>query len=305
MLRMVALAILSSVATSPIPPAESSPPEAWDDSDIVVVAEKLRKVKIDYSARGKKLFSCDVTQSSGDARIDRIMCAILNACVKSGAQSRFAAKNCINDRISALENEPITRAPQGSESEIPDANSQPTSVASDITKTENNLAHPSADHEQKAHAPPSQEIDTSIIVTAKPNPIRAGQWEFHQEGRSTSMTGARFLPTRRWRICIPDSTLEQTVDSMLRDAIEVDFVPDRCNRWDIKLADGKITGEQRCVPKFGMRMMGDLEGSVTSDRVTIIRHVRLVSVTGRASANDEQDSAYEINGTRIGSCGKK
>lgn len=304
MARMLTLAILSSFAASSMPTSGSNAPETWDDSDIVVVAEKLRKVKIDYSARGKKLYSCDVTQSSGDTRIDRIMCAILNACVKSGAQRKSDAKRCINDRIVTLENDP-NAPPQGQNWEASDTSFRSASASNNSSQSEPILPPSQSGQKKISKIEPPREIENSIIVTAKPNPILSGKWEFHQKGTTSRMTAARFLPFKTWRICVPDSTLEQTVEAMLRDSIESDFVPERCRKWDIKMTEGKIAGEQRCVPRLGERMFGSLEGSVASEKVTIIRHVRLISVSGRASADDEEESVYEINGTRTGSCREK
>ncbi|WP_076072792.1 hypothetical protein [Sphingomonas montana] len=67
----------------PTPPAR---PVA--EAEIVVIARKLRTVGIDYAVRGRSLQRCDITLSSGDVRLDRIMCC--DAERLWGDRARFA-----------------------------------------------------------------------------------------------------------------------------------------------------------------------------------------------------------------------
>ena len=79
-LGLAAAAMLAVTAQS-----VSKEPVAPEPDDVVVVARKMRLVRLDYGMFGPHLRRCDITKSSGDARVDRIMCALLKRYSRSGS----------------------------------------------------------------------------------------------------------------------------------------------------------------------------------------------------------------------------
>ena len=81
----------------------SAPPQA---EDIVVVARKLRRVRLHYASRGRAFRWCHADISSGDPRLDRIGCAMVRACVREGNDTTVDVLGCVNRRIDTLD--PVT-----------------------------------------------------------------------------------------------------------------------------------------------------------------------------------------------------
>ncbi|RDE07211.1 hypothetical protein [Sphingomonas aracearum] len=75
------------------------PPVAGEAEDVVVVARKLRRMRLHYSSDGKIMRFCHADISSGDPRIDRIGCAMLRLCVREGYDDKPSALACLNRRI--------------------------------------------------------------------------------------------------------------------------------------------------------------------------------------------------------------
>ncbi|MEG3165168.1 hypothetical protein U1701_11235 [Sphingomonas sp. PB2P19] len=70
--------------------------------DIVVVARRLRKLRLRYASIGRILSSCRPEISSGDARVDRIGCAIVRACVRAGFGERGPDIACFRRKVDSL-----------------------------------------------------------------------------------------------------------------------------------------------------------------------------------------------------------
>jgi hypothetical protein len=90
------------------PPPHRSAPDATpaQAEDIVVVARKLRRVRLHYASSGRALRWCHADISSGDARLDRIGCAMVRACVRGGSDTTPEVLGCVNRRIDTLD--PVT-----------------------------------------------------------------------------------------------------------------------------------------------------------------------------------------------------
>ncbi len=71
--------------------------------DIVVVARRLRRLRLTYSSSGRILRSCRTSISSGDRRVDRIGCAIVRACVREGFGDRGPDIACFRRKVNSLE----------------------------------------------------------------------------------------------------------------------------------------------------------------------------------------------------------
>ncbi|WP_313334100.1 hypothetical protein [Sphingobium yanoikuyae] len=264
------------------PPAPVDPAPA--DDEIIVIARKMRLVKIDYAAFGTDLRQCAITTSSGDARIDRIMCAMLSACVREGVSDPAGGKACINAKIASFEDE-VMPAPI------------PTPVA--ITLPADGAL---------TSAPPAPPKGPPIVVTGRPNPILAGQWAFSQHQTVFRDYGAHTMPIRTWNLCIPNGTLDATVEQMLDDSFAGPGTPSHCSR--LKLAgDGRaIRGDQRCWIGPGVRMRGRLEGEIGPRSIELKRNIHLTNLLSKplreeaTSIDGDVEFLMSITGTRVGDC---
>lgn len=83
-------AMLLQVAPSAaLPPAD----------EVVVTAERLRRLRLSLAIPAGKLRTCAVKVSSGDARIDTVACEAARACVEGGVQAAEPLADCINTHI--------------------------------------------------------------------------------------------------------------------------------------------------------------------------------------------------------------
>lgn len=94
------------VTAAPPPPRSAPDATPAQAEDIVVVARKLRRVRLHYASSGRALRWCHADISSGDARLDRIGCAMVRACVREGSDTTQAVLGCVNRRIDTLD--PVT-----------------------------------------------------------------------------------------------------------------------------------------------------------------------------------------------------
>ena len=91
---MIALALLAAAAT-PAPSAATP--------DIVVVAEKLRKIRLSADSDDQgRITACRVTVSSGDAKLDAYACEATRACATAGVRSGDAVADCVDGRMIAF-----------------------------------------------------------------------------------------------------------------------------------------------------------------------------------------------------------
>jgi hypothetical protein len=94
---MVAAALLL-IAQSPPALAEAPP-----DQDIVVIGERLKKVRFKVKRDRKTgLGTCRITRSSGDAALDAMACGAAVACMGPDKVSGAAFFQCLNPRWKAL-----------------------------------------------------------------------------------------------------------------------------------------------------------------------------------------------------------
>ncbi|UZK66196.1 hypothetical protein [Sphingomonas sp. M1-B02] len=99
----LAAALLASPASSmPLLQPQSAVPTLTDD-EIVVIGRKLRRALVAYSARGNRLGKCIVERSSGDNKVDRMLCDMVASCIRDGNRQRLLAEICLNARIEAFE----------------------------------------------------------------------------------------------------------------------------------------------------------------------------------------------------------
>lgn len=100
---------------SPEPSAAPTPAPSvvTEADDIVVIARKLRRLRLHYASSGRALRWCHTDIPSGDPRLDRIGCALIRACVRDGFDDTASALVCVNRRIDMLY--PVAEPPRGSD----------------------------------------------------------------------------------------------------------------------------------------------------------------------------------------------
>ena len=73
-----------------------------DDQDILVIARKLRRINVNMKLvkwdGAMVLRRCEVTRASGEAELDAIPCAIAEACVAEGVNTRKQLVACVEDK---------------------------------------------------------------------------------------------------------------------------------------------------------------------------------------------------------------
>lgn len=282
------MASLTMLALAMAAPSASPPP---DEADIVVLARRMRTVRLNYALFGSHLKSCTPEISSGDARIDRIMCAVLRQCVESGATEPLPARACINDRIALLEQAPAL-APQ------PQPMAEPMAEPVTQRAIASQLAQPPA-----APAPKLEEED-HLVVTAQPLPMTAGEWLFSQRTTITGTIRGAVMPApASWRACIAPGAMLAALEQMI-DPPETPSAPSFCRQWNITLRDGQISGAMRCM-RPGIRLTGTVEGSITPEQVSFVKkrlQKRLNPIRGIVPSADDQEMTEQLSGRRTGTC---
>lgn len=98
----------SNGARAPVPAENQA--EARKD-DIVVVARRLRVMRLHYASDGALFRWCHADTSSGDPRIDRIGCALVRACVREGNDATATVLGCYHRKVDTLD--PVAAAGRG------------------------------------------------------------------------------------------------------------------------------------------------------------------------------------------------
>uniref|UniRef100_UPI0035CB4703 hypothetical protein n=1 Tax=uncultured Sphingomonas sp. TaxID=158754 RepID=UPI0035CB4703 len=90
---MIALAFALAVQGA-APPAE--------EPDIVVIGRRLAALSVAVGRDARGRFTCGLSASSGNARLDEQLCRTAAQCVKTGAINHAAVSACIDGRKPAL-----------------------------------------------------------------------------------------------------------------------------------------------------------------------------------------------------------
>lgn len=274
-------------------PLPGQVPTAEPEDEIVVIARKLRKVRIDYSTRGPWVTKCDAEISSGDPRIDRIMCAIVKACVRAGHREVKDTQACVAERIDQLvEGAPAPVAlaaapPPDLAPPPPIPQSPPGSAGSNIVV--------------RGSLP-------DIIVTGNVPSLRGGLWQFHR-GATLAFGGGGSGRPVRFSQCLPDGTIE----AMLRRAagegnmLSALITQTRCGRLRTKMADGRIDASRSCVNARSERQL-TMTGRYDKRQLTLNYSVEQdhngLERGGGAGWNPKRPVGYrwQVTATRTGEC---
>lgn len=77
-----------------------APPAA--EPNIVVIGRRLAAVSVTVGRDLRGRFTCGLSASSGNARLDEQLCRTASKCVKGGANDRAAVSACIDGRKPSL-----------------------------------------------------------------------------------------------------------------------------------------------------------------------------------------------------------
>jgi hypothetical protein len=249
-----AIALLSAPIQGQSPATQSASPSA--ENDIIVIARKLRKVRISYLPFGRHLKHCNVTISSGDPRMDRIACAIVRACVADGYTEPASARRCFYNRVDSLGDMPASIAYQDSEPDL---------------QTTVPLPAPTRDPDE-------------IIVEGRRPEVKSGRWHltltsflFHP---STILTrgGSDIFPPERWKICLPEDAAEQNMIRLLGASPERKSLVSGCSSMKLTMEGERISGSYACGRSDG-NYDARVSGRFQPDRLDIM-------VTTKIAQND-------------------
>lgn len=291
---LVTLAAAVAVPLSGQAPPQTPAPSADDEgSEILVIARKLRRVRLNYAMRGPYVVGCDAARSSGDARIDRIMCAILRSCVQAGNREVPEAKACMMARIDAL-------AEEGARvSDVASTGRGPTPAATPDARP------------TPAPVPTQRPADTpeivvtgapDIIVTAAGPQLRGGLWEFKRSATLILGGGGVTRPIR-FTQCLPPGGLEQRLRRAAGDGIPMPRA-DRCGGMRPKIGDGRIDGRQSCM-RASPRGSGSSQLTL-SGRYDAKQLILNFAVEAESDAVDRVTRPvgyrWRVTATRLGEC---
>jgi hypothetical protein len=91
--------ILAIALTAPV---SATAQTAEDPNDIVVMAQKMKRLTVSYSINKKNgvlgVKNCKIKRSSGDAEIDLIPCQVVSYCVNERQLGSSESKDCVRSR---------------------------------------------------------------------------------------------------------------------------------------------------------------------------------------------------------------
>lgn len=80
------------------PAAAASPPE----NDIVIIGQRVRKLKFRIKSDKAGKIVCRITRSSGDSEIDSLACDTARPCVRPDIVTEAAMNACLEPRFARL-----------------------------------------------------------------------------------------------------------------------------------------------------------------------------------------------------------
>ena len=232
------------------------------DDDIVVIARKMRLVRLNYALSGPWLQRCEAERSSGDPRIDRIMCAMLRACISEGFREPRPAMACMNRRLDDLDGARVRLVEAAAPTPLPapaDAPAiipqrQPSGKSDDVVVTAR------------------RELD-DIVVRGQRSTMRGGLWCFSRSGAvgMGEASGSGGLPFR-FDVCLPDGEIALTLRRLAGFQSNLPR-PWRCGSLRTAINDGRITGSRACTgtgaAMAGIRANTTMSGRLTPRQMTV------------------------------------
>lgn len=295
---LVTLGVAIAVPLSGQAPPQTPVPSANDEgSEILVIARKLRRVQLNYAMRGPFVVGCDAAKSSGDERIDRIMCAILRSCVKAGNREVPEAKACMMARIDALAEEGARVSDVASAAPGPAPAPAPTAApAAAQTPVPIPTQRPADTPEIVVTGTPD------IVVTAAGPQLRGGLWQFKRSATLVYGGGGVGDPIR-FTQCLPPGGLEERLRRAAGDGIPMPR-RDRCSGMRPKIGGGRIDGRQNCM-RASPRGSGSAQLTL-SGRYDAKQLILNFAVEAQSDAVDVVTRPvgyrWRVTATRLGEC---
>ncbi|WP_380786897.1 hypothetical protein [Sphingomonas sp. R86521] len=272
----ISMLLLSTVA--------SSAQDLVADQDIVVIGQRMRLVTLDYALNGPHLRRCDILVSSGNTRVDGIMCAVLRRCITAGYREPLAAKRCMNASIDLFVSG--KRRPP-----------EPDPIGATVPPPRSPTLAPKTAYTTPATQPSAE---PNIVVEGNRQMPTGGQWRFTK----LESAGNGHLTQLRWGRCIPEGGLERMVRLMLNGE-ETRNSDGRCGPMKLSFKIGSVKGERTCLSS-GSRMKTLVRGSFSRDRVLADETTYLVASLRQHQDDEvrvpENDSVAKMYGERIGEC---
>jgi hypothetical protein len=91
--------VIALLALAALQPALATPPPA---NEIVVIAERMSRIKLSLSRKKGVLKSCKVKVSSGDPVVDSFACEAVGACMAEGITKQDPLADCATDKVLAF-----------------------------------------------------------------------------------------------------------------------------------------------------------------------------------------------------------
>lgn len=291
--RIMKLATISILAAVPLPGQTPAPPAATAEDEIVVIARKLRKVRLNYASRGQWVTKCDADVSSGDPRIDRIMCAIVKACVREGNREVKETQACVAGKIDQLA--------EGAPGPVEVAAAPPPMDLSPSPKDRPPPPDTGSDIVVRGAAP-------DIVVVGNVPSLRAGLWQFRRSATLVLGGGGVSKPVR-FTQCLPDGTVEAMLRRSAGEGNMLVGLLNRtqCGRLRSKMADGRIAASRSCISAQTQHRL-EMTGRYDQRRLTLNYHVEKdqdgVERGSGAGWNPQRPVGYrwQVTGSRIGEC---
>ncbi len=254
--------------------------EAGDrvDADILVIARKLRTVRIDYQTVGSHLKRCDIMLSSGDARIDRILCAMLKACVKEGNDGIRSARRCLSAKIDEVE----AYRPSLAQADTHAPAAPPPVV-------------------QTVPAPPAPPAEQAVELTVTaPRLPAAGRWRFRALQAFVNISGSSGAPSS-WEQCIAPDATENTLVQMIGGQARRG-PGGACRMLKLSVADGKISARRRCINPTS-RLTSRISGRYSADRIQFEMETEIMMLKRPEEGEEShRQTLASVAGSRIGEC---
>lgn len=268
-LLMVSLASLDDLepvsSGSKADQIEEAASESVDD-EIVVIGRKMRLVKLTYHMVGPYVRNCDISVSSGDARIDRIVCAMVKICTREGHREPLEATACVKGKID----------------EFGDASSK-SRESTDI---------PSSSNEKLSDQTERSDDEITVVGTPQPQP---GLWRFS----SMSTIQGKIMPPNSWDTCIRSDDVETAIEQILGRKVSYD-ASGVCKLGKLSVSSGSVSGLRQCTSISG-RSRTEISGRYNSVEISLSERTETPSY--QIMSNGSSIEALSITtGRHVGGC---
>ncbi len=89
------LALLLAAQALPVEPVPT-------DEEIVVIGQRLDRIAVTVGRDPKGRYTCSLSDTSGNARLDAKLCKVSTKCVQKGARSGDQVKACVQKSKASL-----------------------------------------------------------------------------------------------------------------------------------------------------------------------------------------------------------